>query len=84
MTSRFRRRAIWLLSHPRQVAMLQLLMIIQQLQDEVRSLRGELEQQAFRMKKMERQQLDRYRDLDRRISTLMRNQERRRTCRCGF
>ncbi|WP_370280941.1 tol-pal system protein YbgF [Pontibacterium sp.] len=52
----------------------QLLMIIQQLQDEVRSLRGELEQQAFRMKKMERQQLDRYRDLDRRISTLMSNQ----------
>lgn len=52
----------------------QLLMIIQQLQDEVRSLRGELEQQAFRMKKMERQQLDRYRDLDRRISSLMTNQ----------
>lgn len=52
----------------------QLLMIIQQLQDEVRSLRGELEQQAFRMKKMERQQLDRYRDLDRRISNLMSNQ----------
>lgn len=52
----------------------QLLMIIQQLQDEVRSLRGELEQQAFRMKKMERQQLDRYRDLDRRISSLMSNQ----------
>lgn len=52
----------------------QLLMIIQQLQDEVRSLRGELEQQAFRMKKMERKQLDRYRDLDRRISSLMSNQ----------
>lgn len=52
----------------------QLLMIIQQLQDEVRSLRGELEQQAFQMKKMERKQLDRYRDLDRRISSLMSNQ----------
>ncbi|MDI3326038.1 tol-pal system protein YbgF [Pontibacterium granulatum] len=51
----------------------QLLMIIQQLQDEVRSLRGELEQQAFRIKKMEGQQLDRYRDLDRRISALMSN-----------
>jgi len=49
----------------------ELLMIIDQLQDEVRSLRGELEQQAFRLKKMERQQLDRYRDLDRRISSLM-------------
>ncbi len=49
----------------------ELLMIIEQLQDEVRSLRGELEQQTFRLKKMERQQLDRYRDLDRRISSLM-------------
>lgn len=49
----------------------ELLMIVEQLQDEVRTLRGDLEQQSFRMKKMERQQLDRYRDLDRRISALM-------------
>ncbi len=49
----------------------ELLMIVEQLQDEVRNLRGQLEQQTFRMKKMEQQQLDRYRDLDRRISALM-------------
>jgi len=49
----------------------ELLFIIEQLQSEVRALRGELEQQSFRLKKMERQQLDRYRDLDRRIGTLM-------------
>lgn len=49
----------------------ELLFIIEQLQSEVRALRGELEQQSFRLKKMERQQLDRYRDLDRRIGALM-------------
>jgi tol-pal system protein YbgF len=48
----------------------ELAMIIQQLQDEVRTLRGQLEQQSYQLKQMERQQLDRYRDLDRRISTL--------------
>lgn len=48
----------------------ELAMIIQQLQDEVRTLRGQLEQQNYQLKQMERQQLDRYRDLDRRISSL--------------
>jgi len=48
----------------------ELMMIVQQLQDEVRSLRGQLEQQNHRLKQMERQQLDRYRDLDRRISSI--------------
>ena len=48
----------------------ELMMIVQQLQDEVRSLRGQLEQQNYQLKQMERQQLDRYRDLDRRITTL--------------
>jgi tol-pal system protein YbgF len=48
----------------------ELVLIVQQLQDEVRSLRGQLEQQDYRLKQMERQQLDRYRDLDRRISSL--------------
>lgn len=48
----------------------ELVMLIEQLQQEVRSLRGELEKQAFQLKSMERQQLDRYRDLDRRISAL--------------
>ncbi|MGB0468877.1 MAG: tol-pal system protein YbgF [Pontibacterium sp.] len=51
----------------------ELFMIVEQLQDEVRTLRGQLEQQTYRLKKMERQQLDRYRDLDRRLSAL-RNQ----------
>lgn len=48
----------------------ELMMVVQQLQDEVRSLRGQLEQQSYQLKQMERQQLDRYRDLDRRITTL--------------
>lgn len=48
----------------------ELVLLIEQLQQEVRTLRGELEKQAFQLKSMERQQLDRYRDLDRRISTL--------------
>ena len=46
----------------------ELILIVQQLQDEVRSLRGQLEQQNYRLKQMEQQQLDRYRDLDRRIT----------------
>lgn len=46
----------------------ELMLVVQQLQDEVRSLRGQIEQQDYRLKQMERQQLDRYRDLDRRIS----------------
>jgi len=49
----------------------QLLMLIQQLQDEVRSLRGQVEQQSYRLKQMEQEQLDRYRDLDRRVSVLL-------------
>ncbi|MFW1678235.1 tol-pal system protein YbgF [Pontibacter sp. JAM-7] len=49
----------------------QMLMLIQQLQDEVRSLRGQVEQQAYRLKQMEQEQLDRYRDLDRRLSVLL-------------
>ena len=48
----------------------ELLLVVQQLQDEVRALRGQIEQQDYRLKQMERQQLDRYRDLDRRISSL--------------
>lgn len=48
----------------------ELMMIVLQLQDEVRALRGQIEQQDHRIKQMERQQLDRYRDLDRRISSV--------------
>ncbi|WP_415903394.1 tol-pal system protein YbgF [Neptuniibacter sp. QD29_5] len=48
----------------------ELLLIVQQLQDEVRSLRGQVEQQDYRLKQMERQQLERYRDLDGRITAL--------------
>lgn len=46
----------------------ELMLIVQQLQDEVRVLRGQVEQQDYRLKQMESKQLDRYRDLDRRIS----------------
>lgn len=48
-----------------------LIVLLQQLQDEVRSLRGQLESQTRKIKRMEDEQRDRYRDLDRRISYLM-------------
>lgn len=48
----------------------QLLMMVEQLQEEVRFLRGQVEEQAHRMKKMETDQRDRYRDLDRRIMSI--------------
>ncbi len=50
----------------------ELLMLVEQLQDEVRYLRGQVEEQAHQMKKMRTDQRDRYRDLDRRISSLNR------------
>lgn len=46
----------------------EMLMLLQQLQDEVRSLRGMVEQQQYQIQRMEQDQRDRYRDLDRRIS----------------
>lgn len=46
----------------------EMLMLLQQLQDEVRSLRGMVEQQQYQIRRMEQDQRDRYRDLDRRIS----------------
>lgn len=49
----------------------EMLVLLQQLQDEVRSLRGQLESQGRKLKRMEDEQRDRYRDLDRRISFLM-------------
>lgn len=44
--------------------------MVQQLQDEVRSLRGIIEQQQYRLDQLETQQRDRYRDMDKRISLL--------------
>jgi len=49
----------------------QLLMLVQQLQEEVRQLRGMVETQQYQLEKMEREQRDRYRDVDRRISALI-------------
>ena len=46
----------------------EMFILLQQLQDEVRSLRGMVEQQQYQIRKMEQEQRDRYRDLDRRIS----------------
>ncbi len=43
-------------------------LLLQQLQDEVRVLRGMVEQQQYQIRQMEQEQRDRYRDLDRRIS----------------
>ena len=47
--------------------MAELVLQLNQLQQEVRQLRGELEEQDYRMKQMSKQQRDLYVDLDRRI-----------------
>lgn len=52
----------------------ELLLIIQQLQDEMRRLRGQVESQQFQLKRMESEQKERYRDMDRRISMLVQTQ----------
>lgn len=49
----------------------ELILIIQQLQDEMRQLRGQVESQQYQLRKMESDQKERYRDLDRRLSVLM-------------
>lgn len=49
----------------------ELIFTLQQLQDEVRMLRGALEEQQHKISRLEQQQLDRYRDVDRRLSLLM-------------
>jgi len=49
----------------------QLLMLVEQMQSELRALRGQVEQQNYLIEKMKREQRDRYRDLDRRVSMLM-------------
>lgn len=49
----------------------QLLLMVQQLQDEVRMLRGQVESQQYEFDRMKREQEDRYRDLDRRMSLLI-------------
>ncbi|BBB29463.1 tol-pal system protein YbgF [Neptunomonas japonica] len=52
----------------------QLIITIQQLQDEVRELRGKLESQEYRFKRLEASQKERYRDLDRRLSLILQSQ----------
>lgn len=52
----------------------ELLWTIQQLQDEVRRLRGQVESQQYQLERMEAKQKTRYRDLDRRISLLVQEQ----------
>ncbi len=51
----------------------EMVMLLQQLQDEVRSLRGTVEQQQRRISQLEEQQRERYRDVDRRLSLLFQN-----------
>ena len=48
----------------------QLLQQLYQMQQEVSMLRGLLEEQEHRLKKLEQDQLDRYQDIDRRLSSL--------------
>ncbi|GGO80674.1 tol-pal system protein YbgF [Marinobacterium nitratireducens] len=49
----------------------QLLLMVQQLQDEVRMLRGQVESQRYELDRMKNAQDERYRDLDRRMSLLI-------------
>ncbi len=49
----------------------QLMVMLQQLQDEVRNLRGQVELQQYELERMQKDQRDRYKDLDRRISLLI-------------
>lgn len=49
----------------------EMVFMLQQLQDEVRTLRGIVEQQQYRLEQLDVQQRDRYRDMDRRISVLL-------------
>ncbi len=48
----------------------ELLMMLDQLQEEVAMLRGQVEQQQHQLRRMQTDQRDRYRDLDRRLSLL--------------
>ncbi len=50
--------------------MIDLVLQIQQLQDEVRSLRGQLEEQAILIETLQRRQRDQYLDLDQRLNEL--------------
>lgn len=50
--------------------LLNLVLQVQQLQDEVRQLRGLVEEQAFELESIKRRQRDQYLDLDQRISEL--------------
>ncbi|SIS58760.1 tol-pal system protein YbgF [Neptunomonas antarctica] len=52
----------------------ELIISLQQLQDEVRQLRGQVESQQYKLTQMETDQKVRYRDLDRRISLLVQSQ----------
>lgn len=49
----------------------ELVLLLQQLQNEVRQLRGEVETQQYRLQKLEKEQLERYRDVDRRLSSVL-------------
>lgn len=49
----------------------EMVLMLQQLQDEVRTLRGIVEQQQYRLDQLERQQRERYRDVDRRLGLLI-------------
>lgn len=50
--------------------MVNLVIQIQQLQDEIRMLRGQLDEQTFELENLKRRQRDQYLDLDQRISEL--------------
>ena len=51
-------------------AMMNLVLQVQQLQDEIRMLRGQLEEQGFEIEDLKRRQRDQYLDLDQRLGEL--------------
>ncbi|KAA0875121.1 tol-pal system protein YbgF [Nitrincola tapanii] len=54
-----------------QSAQSELILLVQQLQEEVQQLRGELETAQHKLNRLEADSRDRYRDVDRRLSVLM-------------
>jgi len=63
-----------LAQEPETSAMANLVIQVQELQDEVRNLRGQLESQSTELENLKRRQRDQYLDLDRRLSDMRNNQ----------
>jgi tol-pal system protein YbgF len=57
-------------AEPQNDALMNLVLQVQQLQDEVRMLRGQLEEQSYELENLKRRQRDQYLDLDQRLGDM--------------